>query len=100
MDTPRSDKTHVDGAEASLAHTTYIDKALKDAGALSAATTAAPSLHNVEVDEKGRAVLLGTTDVDDLPPDGGRGWLVILGCVIFSAATVGWGYVLAIVMNA
>ncbi|KAI0758964.1 MFS general substrate transporter [Fomes fomentarius] len=93
MDTPRSDKTHVEDSEASLAHTTYIDKALKDAGALSAATTAAPSLHNVEVDEKGRAVLLETTDVDDLPPDGGRGWLVILGCVIFSAATVGWGYV-------
>ncbi|TBU30999.1 MFS general substrate transporter [Dichomitus squalens] len=29
----------------------------------------------------------------DVPPDGGRGWVVVLGCVIFSAATVGWGYV-------
>ena len=26
-------------------------------------------------------------------PDGGRGWLVVLGCFIYSAATVGWGCV-------
>ncbi|KAI0772349.1 major facilitator superfamily domain-containing protein [Trametes elegans] len=26
-------------------------------------------------------------------PEGGRGWIVVLGCSIFSAATVGWGYV-------
>lgn len=26
-------------------------------------------------------------------PDGGRAWLVVLGCFIFSAVTVGWGYV-------
>ncbi|KAI0673188.1 major facilitator superfamily domain-containing protein [Trametes maxima] len=35
---------------------------------------------NVEVDE-------------DIFPEGGRGWVVVLGCAIFSAATVGWGYV-------
>ncbi|KAI0744531.1 MFS general substrate transporter [Earliella scabrosa] len=84
METPMSDKTHVE------TEFSQVRKALKDAGALSAATSVAPSLHNVDIDEKGRTALLETTDVDDLPPDGGRGWLVILGCVIYSAATV-WG---------
>ena len=88
-----SDKTHVE------TEFSQVRKALKDAGALSAATSVAPSLHNVDIDEKGRTALLETTDVDDLPPDGGRGWLVILGCVIYSAATVGWGYVLAFVQR-
>ena len=27
----------------------------------------------------------------DAFPDGGRGWLVVLGCFIFSTVTVGWG---------
>ncbi len=26
-------------------------------------------------------------------PDGGRGWLVVSGCLLYSAATVGWGSV-------
>ncbi|KAI0651102.1 MFS general substrate transporter [Trametes meyenii] len=30
---------------------------------------------------------------EDIPPEGGRGWVVVLGCAIFSAATVGWGLV-------
>ncbi|TFK92180.1 MFS general substrate transporter [Polyporus arcularius HHB13444] len=85
MDTPRSEKTHVE------TEFTQVDKALKDAGAPSAATSVAPSLRNVDMYEKGGAALLET--VVDVPPDGGRGWLVILGCVIYSAATVGWGYV-------
>ncbi|EJF60189.1 hypothetical protein DICSQDRAFT_137804 [Dichomitus squalens LYAD-421 SS1] len=40
-----------------------------------------------------------TIEVVDLPefedsfPDGGRGWLVVLGCFIYSASTVGWGCV-------
>ena len=87
MDTPRSEKTHVE------TEVTQVDKALKDAGALSAATSVAPSLRNVDVDEKGGTALL---EVEDVPPDGGRGWLVILGCITYSAATVGWGYVLAL----
>ena len=73
MDTPRSEKTHVEVSED--------DKAYKYAEARSAA----PSVY-----EKGTPI----EEVADLPPDGGRGWLVIFGCVIFSAATVGWGYVL------
>ncbi|KAI0327335.1 MFS general substrate transporter [Cubamyces sp. BRFM 1775] len=72
MDTPRSEKTHVEVSED--------DKAYKYAEARSAA----PSVY-----EKGTPI----EEVADLPPDGGRGWLVIFGCVIFSAATVGWGYV-------
>ncbi|KAI0354277.1 MFS general substrate transporter [Trametes cingulata] len=71
MDTPRSEKTHVDVC--------VDDKAFK----YSEARSAAPSVY-----EKG----IPLQEVD-LPPDGGRGWLVIFGCVIFSAATVGWGYV-------
>ena len=39
--------------------------------------------------EKGRG------SYEDTFPDGGRGWIVVLGCFIFSAATVGWGYVLS-----
>ncbi|KAI0742937.1 major facilitator superfamily domain-containing protein [Daedaleopsis nitida] len=30
---------------------------------------------------------------EDTFPEGGRGWVVVLGCFIFSAATVGWGLV-------
>ena len=87
MDTPRSDKTHVD------ANVVDVHKALKDAGALSAATSVAPSLY-----EKGGAVSVSEPVEElDMPPDGGRGWLVVLGCVIYSAAMVGWGYVLALV---
>ena len=82
MDTPRSDKTHVE------AELSYADKASKYAGPLSAATSVAPSIY-----EKGGAVA-AETEMLDVPPDGGRGWVVIFGCIIFSAATVGWGYVL------
>ncbi|KAI9058784.1 MFS general substrate transporter [Trametes sanguinea] len=72
MDTPRSEKTHVEVSED--------DKA----GKYAEARSAAPSVY-----EKGVPV-----EEVDLPPDGGRGWLVVFGCIIFSAATVGWGYVL------
>ncbi len=82
MDTPRSDKTHVE------AELSYADKASKYAGPLSAATSVAPSIY-----EKGGAVVV-EPEMLDVPPDGGRGWVVIFGCIIFSAATVGWGYVL------
>ena len=27
-------------------------------------------------------------------PDGGRGWVVVGGCALYSATTVGWGCVL------
>ena len=85
MDAPRSEKIRVEPV--------LIDKALKNAGAFSAATSVAPSLY-----EKG-GVATEVTDAEmfDVPPDGGRGWLVILGCVIYSAATSGWGYVLVLV---
>ncbi|KAL7278707.1 hypothetical protein ACG7TL_007709 [Trametes sanguinea] len=68
MDTPRSEKTHVEVSED--------DKA----GKYAEARSAAPSVY-----EKGVPV-----EEVDLPPDGGRGWLVVFGCIIFSAATV-WG---------
>ncbi len=49
---------------------------------------APPSLESSgdELSEKG-------CSYEDTFPDGGRGWVVALGCFIFSAATVGWGYV-------
>ena len=81
MDTPRSQRTHVE------AELSYADKAFKYAGPLSAATSVAPSIY-----EKGGVVAV-ETEALDVPPDGGRGWVVVLGCVIFSAATGGWGYV-------
>ena len=85
MDTPYSERTHV---ESELVH-----KSPKDNGVFSAATSVAPSLY-----EKGGAVSVSEPVEElDIPPDGGRGWLVVLGCVIYSAATVGWGYVLALV---
>ena len=85
MDTPRSEKTHVEPE--------LIDKALKNTGAFSAATSVAPSLY----EKGGVAAEVTGAEMFDVPPDGGRGWLVILGCVIYSAATVGWGYVLVLV---
>ena len=30
---------------------------------------------------------------EDSFPEGGKGWVVVLGCFIYSAATIGWGYV-------
>ena len=86
MDAPRPGKTRFEPE--------LVDKALKDVGALSAATSVAPSLY-----EKGDVDARVTSDAEllDVPPDGGRGWLVVLGCVIYSAATSGWGYVLFVV---
>ncbi|KAL1943186.1 hypothetical protein VTO73DRAFT_4261 [Trametes versicolor] len=60
MDTPRSEITHVEVSDD--------EKAFKYAEARSAA----PSVY-----EKGVAAI----EEVDLPPDGGRGWLVIFGCV-------------------
>ena len=83
MDTPRSDKTHVE------AELSYAGKASKSkyAGPLSTATSVAPSIY-----EKGDAVAV-ETEVLDIPPDGGRGWVVLLGCMTYSATICGWGYV-------
>ncbi|KAI0632990.1 MFS general substrate transporter [Trametes polyzona] len=73
MDTPQSKKTRVEVCDE--------DKTVKYAEARSVA----PSVY--DMGEK------TTLDEVDLPPDGGRGWLVIFGCVIFSAVTSGWGLV-------
>ncbi|KAH9931609.1 MFS general substrate transporter, partial [Epithele typhae] len=58
-------------------------------GMFSAATSVAPSIYEKGSDAQGPTA----EDLLDVPPDGGRGWLVVLGCVIYSGATVGWGYV-------
>lgn len=81
MDTPCSEKTQVEFSPADVVEKSAV--ALEkgyDAGQLSSP----PSLHGYETDY-----------FEDEYPDGGRGWIVVLGCVIISAATVGWGYVLA-----
>ena len=47
-----------------------------------------PRESSSEVSEKAKEVAY-----EDSFPDGGRGWLVVLGCFIYSASTVGWGCV-------
>ncbi|KAM5533520.1 hypothetical protein V8D89_012857, partial [Ganoderma adspersum] len=81
MDTPRSEKTHIE------ARSSYVDKASKAAKPFSAETSVSPSIY-----ETG-GIIEVEADVPDVPPDGGRGWVVLFGCMIFSAAISGWGYV-------
>lgn len=78
MDTPRSEKTHIEAKA---------DKISKDDKPFSAETSVAPSIY-----ETGGAEV--ETEVLDVPPDGGQGWVVLFGCVVYSAAISGWGYVL------
>lgn len=79
MDTPCSEKTEVEHARADSTEksSVVLDKS-QDGGH----DFLPPSLHDYEADT-----------IEDDYPDGGRGWLVVLGCVIICAVTVGWGYV-------
>lgn len=52
-----------------------------------------PSVYNSP--EQGSSASLGELESY---PDGGSAWFVVLGCFIFSAVTVGWGYVTIIVL--
>ncbi|OCH92546.1 hypothetical protein OBBRIDRAFT_833333 [Obba rivulosa] len=81
MDTPVSEKTHVECLGSSTPSEFCKEGTCKDT-----ACSPPPSACGQDPDP-----------VEDFYPDGGRGWLVVLGCVIFCAATVGWGYVLAAV---
>lgn len=47
--------------------------------------------------ERGSTTSLNTQELESYP-DGGSAWLVVLGCFIFSAVTVGWGYVAIIIL--
>ncbi|OBZ74732.1 Guanine nucleotide-binding protein alpha-1 subunit [Grifola frondosa] len=74
METPMSEKTQVDFSQADMTP----DKFSRDEEAGSRIS----SIHSGEE---------GVVPEEMIYPDGGRGWIVVLGCVIFSAATVGWG---------
>ena len=72
MDTPMSDKTHVE-----------------------------PDAVVTEASRKlGKEKELEEAHVDCVPaeedvfPEGGRGWLVVFGCMIYGATTLGWAYVI------
>lgn len=75
-----SEKTRVDFSPEDLAAMALEDKCSMDAEHHSASSSPAKSAEGVFAED------------DYL--DGGRGWLVVLGCVIFAATTLGWAYVL------
>lgn len=74
-----SEKTHVDFSPEELARATTPHKFSKPNGS----HPYSPSTSDVHE----------TIPTADDFPDGGRGWLVVLGCVIFAATTLGWAYV-------
>ncbi|KAH9924237.1 MFS general substrate transporter [Amylocystis lapponica] len=80
MDTPMSEKTHVDvdqvAAEAS--------KKLEAEKQLEDGSSPSPDVMSEE---------------EWTYPDGGRGWLVVLGCVIYSSLTLGWAYAWGVVQD-
>ncbi|KAH9837775.1 major facilitator superfamily domain-containing protein [Rhodofomes roseus] len=80
MDTPSSERTHVDFMPADVEAKTQ--QSLSEKEKLSPATT---SYTNSAVDSPSE---------DDYPDGGLRAWLVVFGCVLFSANTLGWAYVL------
>lgn len=84
MDTPCSEKTAVE-----LARAYSVEKLAVDID--KSPDSVAPSLHKYETGIGG--AVTGEDEDEDECPDGGRGWLVVLGCVIVCAVTVGWGYV-------
>ncbi|KAI0946319.1 hypothetical protein AcV7_010326 [Taiwanofungus camphoratus] len=82
MDTPLSEKTHVEFSPADLAKATTQSKVYEDGESHSPLSSSAETVAVVEHEEA--------------YPDGGYGWVVVLGCVLFSSTTVGWSYVLAL----
>lgn len=80
MDTPASERTHIDFMPADVEAKTQ--QSLSEKEKLSPATT---SYANSAVDSPSE---------DDYPDGGLRAWLVVFGCVLFSANTLGWAYVL------
>ncbi|PIL25843.1 hypothetical protein GSI_11596 [Ganoderma sinense ZZ0214-1] len=83
MKAPRFEKTHIKATQS------FADKTLNYAKPLSAGTSVAPSIY-----DKGGAAAV-ETEILDVPPDGGNGWVVLFGCMIFSAAAFPdgvWGF--------
>ncbi|KAH9922209.1 major facilitator superfamily domain-containing protein [Fomitopsis serialis] len=72
MDTPASEKTHVD---------------FMPADPPSASTSYASSAVDTPLED------------DDYPDGGLRAWLVVFGCVLFSANTLGWAYAWGVVQT-
>ncbi|PCH43185.1 MFS general substrate transporter [Wolfiporia cocos MD-104 SS10] len=84
MDTPRSEKTHVDIAPADLNAVNQSKYSKEeDARSPSISYIEPPNGDNFEADEY---------------LDGGRGWLVVAGCVIYAAATLGWSYLHCLIL--
>ena len=59
------------------------------------------------VHEPGSIATRVSTDASEKPevtyensfPEGGKGWVVVLGCFIYSAATIGWGCVALLMLT-
>lgn len=78
MDTPSSERTHIDFTPADVEAKTRQSPSEKEK--LSPTVTYASPAINLPLEE-------------DYPDGGLRAWLVVLGCVLFSATTLGWAYV-------
>lgn len=82
MDTPASDRTHIDFTPADV-ETKAQEKFSQNEKKTSSTSTSF-------VDS---AVDAPLEDVNDYPDGGLRAWLVVFGCVLFSSTTLGWAYV-------
>ncbi|KAI0920640.1 hypothetical protein AcW1_002325 [Taiwanofungus camphoratus] len=85
MDTPLSEKTHVEFSPADLAKATTQSKVYEDGESHSPLSSSAETVAVVEHEEA--------------YPDGGYGWVVVLGCVLFSSTTVGWSLAWGVVQT-
>ena len=82
MEDSSSEKTHIQDYDSRPASRTADRKGSKSEKWPSSPTS---------VDVETTSVI--SSDVDDTFPDGGRGWLIVLGCFIFASITIGWGWV-------
>lgn len=81
MDTPASDRTHIDFTPADVEAKAQEKFSQNEKKASSASASYVDTADDVP------------QDVNDYPDGGLRAWLVVFGCVLFSSTTLGWAYV-------
>lgn len=79
MDTPASDRTHIDFTPADI-ETKAQEKLSQNEKKVFSESFVDTAVNAPQ-------------DVDDYPDGGLRAWLVVFGCVLFSSTTLGWAYV-------